>query len=190
MEKGAAAFGAGFGSGVLATYGPAGWAAGGALLGATNSWLAGTDILQGTISGAAAGIIGGQLGQWVGKLGGVAINGVKINIPILKGLIGGAIGGSIGGGLTGFSMSLLFGSASFNEALTAGFLQAKMGLVVGGVTGMASAYVQAKANGLDPITGKVKEIDGHTIVRHHTNSEKNVIHQEKSGNDSFPYVRL
>jgi hypothetical protein len=49
-----------FGAGVLALYGPAGWIAGGALVGRTNAWLGGHDVLDGTLMGGVGGLLGGQ----------------------------------------------------------------------------------------------------------------------------------
>ena len=49
--EGLAAFGAGGAAGTLALYGPAGWAAGGAIVGGTNAWISGAegwDIVKGS----------------------------------------------------------------------------------------------------------------------------------------------
>lgn len=153
VGKGAAAFGSGFGAGVLATYGPAGWAAGGALVGGTNAWLAGEDVGNGILTGAISGVIGGQFGKWAQKIGSVVIQGIRTSSPVLKGVIGGAIGGGLGSGFTGFTMSIASG-ASLDESLKAGWKQMQIGFAVGGAVGGGTSYRYAKSQGIDPLNGK------------------------------------
>jgi RHS repeat-associated protein len=156
IGKGAAAFGAGFGAGVLALYGPAGWIAGGALVGGTNAWLGGHDVLDGTLMGGVGGLLGGQFGRWAGSLGGAVIQGFKVTSPLLQGFIGGTLGGGLGSGLTGFTMSLINGN-SLGDAFDAGVEQAKFGFAIGAVAGTSSAYAHSKANGINPLNGKIQK---------------------------------
>jgi RHS repeat-associated protein len=82
IGQGFAAFGAGAAAGVLSLYGPAGWAAGGAIVGGTNAWLSGKDPVQGALMGGVTGLVGGQLGQWAsGAIGNVVVNGIKVTSP-------------------------------------------------------------------------------------------------------------
>jgi hypothetical protein len=109
-----------FGAGVLALYGPAGWIAGGALVGGTNAWLGGHDVLDGTLMGGVGGLLGGQFGRWAGSLGGAVIQGFKVTSPLLQGFIGGTLGGGLGSGLTGFTMSLINGNSLGDAFITIG----------------------------------------------------------------------
>ncbi len=151
-----AAFGAGAAAGVLSLYGPAGWAAGGAIVGGTNAWLSGKDPVNGIISGAVTGLIGGQLGKWAsGAIGNVVINGVKVTSPILQGTIIGSLGGGVTGGVMNFGMALI-GGASLNDAFGAAGQGFSMGLVTGGLSGGAGAYANSVKNGVNPWNGRVK----------------------------------
>ncbi len=159
--QGLAAFGAGAAAGALATYGPVGWAAGGAILGGTNAWLGGArsfgDIATGSFVGAFSGLAGGALGQWAGKtVGGVLINGWKVNSPIFQGIIAGGTGGFFGGYAGGFTAGLMT-TGNFNSALKMGWQSAKSGAVMGGIIGAGSAYKAAKDAGLNPWSGKPKQ---------------------------------
>jgi hypothetical protein len=65
--QGLAAFGVGGAAQPLALYGPAGWVAGGAIVGGTNAWPGGATgwyIAKGTGIGAISGLAGGAAGQW------------------------------------------------------------------------------------------------------------------------------
>lgn len=111
IGQGAAAFGTGAAAGALATYGPVGWAAGGAIVGSTNAWLGGgtgKDILVGGVVGSVSGVAGGYAGQFAANsLGAVVINGFKITSPVLNGAVGGAIGGAASGYAGGFTGGLI-----------------------------------------------------------------------------------
>jgi hypothetical protein len=115
-----AAFGAGAVAGDLALYGPAGWAAGGAIVGGTNAYLGGTkgwDIVKGSGIGAISGLAGGTAGQWAAQnIGGVVISGLNVTSPVLEGAIGGAIGGAAGGYAGGFTSGLMIMTGNIREA--------------------------------------------------------------------------
>jgi len=154
VGKGAAAFGSGFGAGVLSLYGPPGWVAAGVLLGGTNAWLSGSDPVEGMIIGGFSGVIGGAIGSWAsGAINTIVINGIKVTSPLLMGTITGAFGGALGGGLTSFSMALMSG-ASLSTAIDSSVSGAKMGFVTGAVTGASGAYANSKANGINPLNGE------------------------------------
>ncbi|MEI2421971.1 hypothetical protein V6O07_16965, partial [Arthrospira platensis SPKY2] len=94
--------------------------------------------------GGFSGLAGGAIGSWAsGAISSVMVNGIKITSPILQGTIIGSIGGGLGGGLTSFTMSLLSG-ASFEAALNNSWEAAKIGFVIGTVTGAGGAYANSK----------------------------------------------
>lgn len=151
---GFAAFGAGAGAGVLSLYGPAGWAAGGALVGGTNAYLAGQDPLMGAFTGAISGLAGGAAGQWAAKgLGNLVINGLNIASPVIKGIVGGALGGAAGGYVGGFAGGYIM-TGDFSLAHQSGVSGLKAGAIMGGIAGGAAAYATSKANGINPWSGK------------------------------------
>ncbi|MEM9686438.1 MAG: glycohydrolase toxin TNT-related protein, partial [Bacteroidota bacterium] len=153
---GFAAFGAGGAAGTLALYGPAGWVAGGAILGGTNAYLSGGDLGTGIFTGAISGLAGGAVGQWAAQgLGNLMINGLNIASPILKGAVSGMIGGGAGGFASGFALDLVMGG-NLESALNGGWQGAKGGFVTGGIAGGVGGYASAKANGINPWNGKVK----------------------------------
>jgi RHS repeat-associated protein len=146
-------FGAGAASGALSTLGPAGWAAGGLITGASNAALGGGDlgtVIQSGVVGAFSGLVGGYAGQLGGQLGGVAVNGLRINSPILSGAITGALGGSLGGFAGGATGGFLTGQdpwqAGINGAIT--------GAAIGGGVGAGAAGIQAHRQRINPFTGK------------------------------------
>lgn len=178
VGQGAAAFGAGAGAGVLALYGPAGWAAGGALVGSTNAWLGGAtgaDILTGGLVGSVSGLAGGFAGQFAANtLGAVIVNGFKITSPIVKGAVGGFLGGAGGGYGGGFAAGFIM-TGDIGQANQMGLSGMKSGAAIGMFTGAISGYRQNQktqaANrtaqstgkysvyeGVDPVTGEVKYV--------------------------------
>ncbi|MFY0689678.1 MAG: hypothetical protein JXQ90_21075 [Cyclobacteriaceae bacterium] len=152
IGKGLAAFAAGGASGTLSLYGPAGWLAGGAILGGTNAWLGGAtspaEIAAGAGTGALTGLVGGTIGQAIGPF----ISGLtdKIASPVLQGISGGAIGGAVTGGLFGGASSAINGG-SFWEGAGNGAIQ---GAFTGALTGGVSAYAYSKVIGINPWNGQ------------------------------------
>jgi RHS repeat-associated protein len=157
IGDGLAAFGAGGAAGTLALYGPAGWAAGGAIVGGTNAWLGGAtgwDIAKGAGIGVVSGLAGGAAGQWAAQsLGGIVISGLRITSPVLQGAIGGAIGGAAGGYAGGFAGGLLM-TGDFNQAHKAGLSGAISGASIGSIAGAVGGYAAAKKAEINPWTGK------------------------------------
>lgn len=153
IGQGLAAFGAGAAAGALATWGPAGWAAGGAIVGGTNAWLSGKNPVSGILTGAVTGLIGGQLGQWAsGGIGGVVVNNVKITSPLLQGTIIGSLSGGATGGAISFGTALI-GGANINDAFKAAGQGFSMGLVTGGIAGASASYANSVKNGVNPFNG-------------------------------------
>ncbi|ESU27089.1 hypothetical protein FLJC2902T_22670 [Flavobacterium limnosediminis JC2902] len=155
--QGLAAFGAGAAAGWLALYPEfGGWAAGGAIVGATNSWLSGGDPIEGAVMGGISSVVGGYAGKYAaGALGGVVVNGIKVTSPLLQGTIVGSLVGAFTSGVTGFSMALASG-ASFDNAIGVGIDGMRLGFVTGGIAGAAGAYSAAKKGGYNLFTGKAK----------------------------------
>ena len=147
LGQGAAAFGAGAASGTLSLYGPAGWIAGGAILGATNAGLAGTDMGMGMLTGAATGLAGGALGSKVAPVIGKLFN--KIASPALQGFLSGAVGGAVTGGVIGGATSVA-GGGSFLGGAASGAL---VGSITGGLAGAGGAIRTARGRGFNPWTG-------------------------------------
>jgi hypothetical protein len=149
-------FGAGAAAGDLALYGPAGWAAGGAIVGASNAALGGGNlkqVVQGGIVGGISGLAGGAAGQWVGQgLGSIVVNGTNITSPVLKGAITGVLGGMAGGYVGGFTGNLMMGG-NLSTANQAGINGLEMGAAIGFSTGAVSGYKYALDNKLNPWTG-------------------------------------
>lgn len=81
----------------------------------------------------------------------------------IGGTISGAIGGAAGGYAGGYIMT-----GDISKAHEFGVKGAIMGGPIGGVSGGIGGYISAKDAGLNPLTGRLKPIDGSTIVRHHT----------------------
>lgn len=154
LGQGLAAFGAGAAAGDLALYGPAGWAAGGAITGATNAWLGGAkgwDIAKGGAMGAISGLAGGA----GGALGASASQALGALPGTLVGGLTGSLAGGVAGGLAGGINNSIFGGGSFSDGFWAGF---KSGAISGGINGAISGgvkgYSQAKSAGANPWTGK------------------------------------
>jgi RHS repeat-associated protein len=157
IGEGLAAFGAGGAAGTLSLYGPAGWAAGGAIVGGTNAWVGGAkgwDILKGVGVGGLSGLAGGAVGQWAAQgLGNVVVQGLNITSPVIKGVVGGTIGGAAGGYVGGFTGGILT-TGNLKAAHQAGISGMITGAPIGGVAGGIGAYAYAKANDINPWTGK------------------------------------
>ena len=150
IGRGAAAFGAGAAAGTLSLYGPAGWAAGGAIIGGTNSWLGGAvgwDIAAGAGFGAVTGLVGGAIGAGLTP----AIGNVTplMSSPLAQGVVGGALGGAATGAVLGAAQAALTGGDIWG-GLGSGALQ---GGIIGGITGGASASARALLANKNPLTG-------------------------------------
>ena len=150
------AFGAGAAAGALSLYGPAGWAAGGAITGAANAYLGGAqgwDILKGAGIGAVSGLAGGAAGKWASEhLGSLLINSWNVTSPVLQGAIGGTIGGAAGGYVGGFAAGYL-STGDLSLAHEAGLSGLVNGAGIGTATGAVSGYAHAKSQGIDPWNG-------------------------------------
>ena len=157
LGQGAAAFGAGAVAGDLALYGPAGWVAGGALIGATNAALSGetgVDILKGAGIGAASSLVGGYAGQFAASsLGAVTVNGFRITSPVIKGAVGGLIGGAGGGYASGFTVGYLT-TGDLEQANEMGLSGMKSGAIMGTISGAGAGYRYAKDHDLNLWNGK------------------------------------
>ena len=176
IGEGLAAFGAGGAAGTLALYGPAGWAAGGALVGGTNAWVSGAqgwDILQGAGIGVFSGLAGGAVGQWAAQgLGNVVVQGLNITSPVLKGVVGGTIGGAAGGYAGGFTGGLLT-TGDLSAAHQAGMSGMITGAPIGGVAGGIGGYAYAKNNDINPWTGKYNKPLYHYTTENNANTIMN-----------------
>jgi len=159
--KGLGYFGAGAAAGTLGLYGPAGWAAGGAILGASNAALGGGDkkqILQGAVIGGMSGIMGGAMGQWASSsLASPMISGLKIGSPILAGAINGTVGGAVGGAAGGFVGGLAI-TGNPDQAMQMALQGALMGAGIGAAAGTVNGIKYARDNGLNAWTGKPQMI--------------------------------
>ncbi|SHE77178.1 RHS repeat-associated core domain-containing protein [Dysgonomonas macrotermitis] len=157
IGKGAAAFGAGAAADNLALYGPFGWAAGGAIVGATNTALSGAnagEIVTGSVIGTASGLVGGFAGQFAANsLGAVVINGFRITSPVVKGAVGGLLGGAGGGYAGGFTAGYLF-TGNIQKAHEFGLSSLKTSAGIGLIAGAGGGYRYAKRHDLDLWTGK------------------------------------
>lgn len=153
LGQGTAAFGAGFAAGTLSLYGPAGWVAGGAILGSTNSWLSGGNleaVAQGTLLGAVSGFAGGYIGQYASQSMSVVVGSMNISSPILQSTLAGALGGTVAGGVTGGVISFFTGG-DVMKGITQGAI---MGAATGTITGGVAGYRNATKNGINPWNGK------------------------------------
>ena len=166
--EGLAVFGAGAGSGALtAAFGPLGALAGGALTGATNNVIAQTgngvainqvnwgQVGVNSLVGSAAGIAGYGAGQWASNhIGNIAINGLRVESPVLTGAIKGMVGGAAGGSAGGFTAGFLLNGGSVDAGLQGAWSGLKSGAVIGGALGAGGGYLDAKSRGINPWTGK------------------------------------
>ena len=154
-----AAFGAGGAAGTLALYGPAGWIAGGAIVGATNAWLSGAQgwgIVQGAAIGGIAGLAGGAAGQWAA--GAISPLLTSVASPVLRGAITGFVAGAVGGFAGGFTGGLLM-TGDVRQALKFGVHGMVIGAGVGGAVGAGYGYKYALDNNISPWTGKPNAIE-------------------------------
>jgi hypothetical protein len=104
----------------------------------------------GTVSGAAS----FGAGTWAANnLGGIVINGTNITSPVLTGTIKGTIGGAAGGYAGNFTSTLLL-TGDVQLAHKMGLQGMAVGSVIGGSSGAANSYLDAKLNNLNPWTGK------------------------------------
>jgi hypothetical protein len=162
IGQGLAAFGSGAAAGVLSLYGPAGWVAGGAIVGSTNAWLTGDDPIKGGIMGGVTGLVGGAIGSWASAaIGGVVVNGIHVTSPLLQGTIIGSLGSGATGGIMSFGLAL-FEGANFNDVLNASGKGTAMGLATGAISGAGSAYANSVKNGVNPFNGKVVNVKNTT----------------------------
>jgi len=157
IGRGFAAFGAGAVGGVGALYPEfGGWAWGGAAVGATNAWLGGassaSDIAMGACVGAVAGIAGGAAGQWATTATSPLVS--SISSPVARSAVSGIIGGAAGGYAGGFTGGLIM-TGDLKSANKAGLSGLYTGASIGGVVGGFAGYRYAKANDLNPWTGRV-----------------------------------
>lgn len=190
IGRGFAAFGAGAVGGWGALYPEAGgWIWGGAVVGATNSWLGGANDIEsvaiGAGIGAVAGAAGGAAGQYGGQyLGGAIINGTKITSPVFQGTVTGVIGGATGGYAGGFTAGLII-TGDINEANTAGIKGAAFGAPIGGITGATSAYRYAVKNDINPWNGESTT----DVYKHNYQYDSRVRMRglEDPGSHNFPY---
>jgi RHS repeat-associated protein len=160
--KGLGYFGVGAAAGTLGLYGPAGWAAGGAILGAGNAKLGGGNgeqVMMGAVTGVFSGLIGGATGQWAtSNLASPLISGLKIGSPILSGAINGAVGGAAGGFAGGFTGGLMV-TGDVEAASKMGLQGAMMGGAIGAAAGTVNGIRYARKNGLNPLTGANKNAE-------------------------------
>ena len=142
--------------------GPLGAMGGGLLTGTVNS-----SIQDGQWSwswervGISAGVglvssfVGGQAGKLaVNKLSFV-VNGS--NSPLLKGAFAGAVGGATGGYAAGFTGGFMT-SGSFKSAHEAGLHGMASGAWTGTISGMGSAYAEAKSRNINPWNDKRMDV--------------------------------
>lgn len=118
-------------------------------------------VLAGAAGGAAGGLVGGVLGTALngGNLGQCLAAG---GIGLLTGAASGALGGLASAGATGAIMGALRGAATgglvggIGSELSGGSFWdgATMGAVFGGIGGAIGGYMSAKAQGLNPLTGR------------------------------------
>src|SRR5690606_8509667 len=106
--------------------------------------------------GALSGFAGGVAGTWASqRISNVAINGVNVSGPAVKGLVGGVVGGAAGGYTGGFVGGFME-TGDLSLAHKAGMGGLGMGMAIGGVSGLAGGYKYARDSGMDPWSGKYK----------------------------------
>lgn len=156
--EGLAAFGAGAVAGIGALYPEAGgWLWGGAIVGATNSWIAGGSIgnmiLDATI-GAISSYTGGLAGKWVAKnLGGLIINSFHIESPLLGGAVNGLVAGAASGYASGTVSGFLY-TGDIGKAHKMGISGLTTGGITGCISGSYSALLFCRSHNINPLTGK------------------------------------
>lgn len=158
------------GTGYLAT--AIGSMAGGFVNGAFSSLLPGGsgNFWEGGAIGAVSGFAGGSAGHLMGKVSNVMINGINVTSPLLKSLLGGAMGGLAGGYIGGFTAGYIK-TGDFSLSHKMATQSSVVGVATGSVMGVATGYANARAQGIDFVSGKLLAQPNSTIVRHHTNIE-------------------
>ena len=79
------------------------------------------------------------------------------NSPLLKGAFAGAVGGATGGYAAGFTGGFMT-SGSFKSAHEAGLHGMASGAWTGTISGMGSAYAEAKSRNINPWNGKRMDV--------------------------------
>lgn len=157
IGKGTAAFAAGAIAGEASLYPQyGGWAWGGAIVGATNSWLAGSkgwDIAKGAAIGAMASGIGSYASNYFSTLGTINIASVELRNPIINYMVRGALVGSASGFTTDFTIALICGK-SLEQAFNASLEGALMGAVSGSINGVANGIRTSYENKVSKWTGE------------------------------------
>ncbi len=170
---------AGFTAGAVGT-----WTQGGSFLSGL-----GNGFIQGAI-GAASGFVGGAAGQWAAKnIGNVIVNGLNVTSPVAKGVIAGAIGGAAGGYAGGFVAGAIM-TGSLDKAHKMGIGGIAQGAGIGGLAGGVSSYISAKAEGVNPWTGK--KLDNPTNKGFNSNINEKTLHRgdriDRYGDETGVYV--
>lgn len=158
IGRGFAAFFAGAVGGIGAIYPEfGGWAWGGAVVGATNSWLSGAntvgDIALGAAVGAASGFAGGAAGSAASSAVASSLVGSGIG-PVVSGTVSGIAGGVAGGAAGGFVGGFIMGGADLEAGLKGAASGMATGAAIGGASGALGGYIYARQNNIDPWTGK------------------------------------
>jgi hypothetical protein len=162
-------FGVGAVSGLATIY--AGPWAGGAIAGFGNS-----TINQGFTNGWSninwgQATMGGLTGSITSYLGGQLANKLTPYISDFTSKLGGPLiqdmlTNSVVSGATGFTLTtsaVLINGGSFKEAISAGWESTKTGLVTGAVSGFVSGLQRARADNVNPITGKSNEKGNYSV---------------------------
>ena len=158
IGKGTVAFVSGAIAGVGGLYPEfGGWAWGGAVVGATNSWLSG-EKGWGIAKGATIGLLSSGLTGCVGDcltpgLGSINYGSLEIANPILNGLATGSFVGSASGFISNFALALILG-ASLEDACNESLMGAVYGAASGAVNGVGGAILSARENKVSPWTGE------------------------------------
>ena len=169
LGKSFAAFGAGAinGWGMLyPQFGGCVW--GGAVTGATNSWLAGQtgwNIVNSAAIGGVTSFIGGKIGELAtSKIRSLIIENVNVSIninsPLLKGMILGSAAGGVSNGVGCFVVGFMT-TGNLWKALDAASHGLLNGVAVGAISGGVSALKTARQERVSPWTGE-------DIQRHHS----------------------
>lgn len=169
LGKSFAAFGAGAinGWGMLyPQFGGCVW--GGAVTGATNSWLAGQtgwNIVNSAAIGGVTSFIGGKIGELAtSKIRSLIIENVNVSIninsPLLKGMILGSAAGGVSNGVGSFVVGFMT-TGNLWKALDAASHGLLNGVAVGAISGGVSALKTARQERVSPWTGE-------DIQRHHS----------------------
>jgi len=118
----------------------------------------GGELALSGMTGALSSGVGSAMGSLAQKtIGNVAINGLNITSPVIKGIVGGTIGGVAGGYAGGFASGYIISGGDVNAALSAANSGALTGGGLGAVTGGVAGYKYAKDNNIDPWRGTHKK---------------------------------